>query len=347
MKGILFLLGMIGLTLGISGGQKADAGVNVAGSIVTPNVAVSLSYFEDELAPYGQWVDVEPYGSAWSPYGMANDWRPYWDGSWAYSDYGWTWVSYEPFGWATYHYGRWVFDPHYGWIWIPDTVWGPAWVSWQYNDNWCGWAPLPPSAGWSVSVGFHWANNDYYVPSHSWCFVETNRFYDYNMRYACAPVYRNDSLYHQTWDATRYSKYKGKPFNRGFDVDRVEKWTGKRVERENIADMARSRGKFAERAQVSREQIRDGGNRSAAVKERPTRELQSRERKLNADQARQFQNRSRRQDLDTRELRQERQLQSRGQKRPARGPASRAAEPWPGAAAPGPTPRAAASKPWS
>ena len=36
------------------------------------------------------------------------DWRPYADGYWAYTDSGWTWVSYEDFGWATYHYGRWA-----------------------------------------------------------------------------------------------------------------------------------------------------------------------------------------------------------------------------------------------
>src|SRR6266496_1683468 len=33
----------------------------------------------------------------------------------------------------------------YGWVWIPGTVWAPAWVTWTYNDNYVGWAPLPPS----------------------------------------------------------------------------------------------------------------------------------------------------------------------------------------------------------
>ncbi len=71
-------------------------------------------------------------------------WRPYADGYWAYTDLGWTWVSYEDFGWATYHYGRWVRLADYGWVWRPGYEWGPAWVSWRFGGGYCGWAPLPP-----------------------------------------------------------------------------------------------------------------------------------------------------------------------------------------------------------
>jgi hypothetical protein len=78
------------------------------------------------------------------------DWRPYTVGRWVNSNYGWTWVSYEPFGWATYHYGRWAFDRQIGWIWVPGTVWGPAWVAWQQGSGYIGWAPLPPQVGFQV-----------------------------------------------------------------------------------------------------------------------------------------------------------------------------------------------------
>src|SRR5262249_59564660 len=72
--------------------------------------------------------------------------RPYSDGYWAYTDYGWTWVSYEDFGWATYHYGRWANLDDYGWVWFPgeDLDWGPAWVSWRTGGDYIGWAPLAP-----------------------------------------------------------------------------------------------------------------------------------------------------------------------------------------------------------
>jgi len=320
MKPILFLIGLIALSLGVSGGQRADAGVYVAGSISSPNVAVSLSYFHDELSPYGRWVDVAPYGSCWSPYDASDDWRPYWDGYWGYSDYGWTWVSNEPYGWATYHYGRWVLDPYYGWVWVPDTTWGPAWVSWQNNDAWCGWAPLPPQAGWSVSVGFSWGNTyGYAVPAQSWCFVPRRHFCDYNVRYACAPVYRNASLCDQTRSVTRWSKHDGKPVNRGFNVSDVERWTGKRVDRHDVVDLrARNEGRdFAQngrRNQGSNSSERMNGNRKFNSDQQVKRDEPIRERaRQNNDsrrQERQLQERGRQQSDNPRP--QERQLQGRG-----------------------------------
>jgi hypothetical protein len=96
----------------------------------------------------GNWIDVEGYGYGWQPEIVVRDpnWRPYSDGYWAYTDYGWTWISYEDFGWATYHYGRWASLADYGWVWFPgeDLDWGPAWVSWRTGGDYIGWAPLPP-----------------------------------------------------------------------------------------------------------------------------------------------------------------------------------------------------------
>jgi len=108
---------------------------------------VSVDYFYDNLSG-GNWIDVEDYGYGWQPDVAVNDqnWRPYADGYWAYTDDGWTWISYEDFGWATYHYGRWANLSDYGWVWFPgdDLDWGPAWVSWRTGGDYVGWAPLPP-----------------------------------------------------------------------------------------------------------------------------------------------------------------------------------------------------------
>src|SRR5262245_10927668 len=108
---------------------------------------VSVDYFYDNLAG-GNWIDVEGYGDGWQPDVAVNDsnWRPYADGYWAYTDDGWTWISYEDFGWATYHYGRWANLSDYGWVWFPgeDLDWGPAWVSWRTGGDYVGWPPLPP-----------------------------------------------------------------------------------------------------------------------------------------------------------------------------------------------------------
>jgi hypothetical protein len=108
---------------------------------------VSVDYFYDNLSG-GNWMEVEGYGYGWQPDAAVNDqnWRPYADGYWAYTDDGWTWISYEDFGWATYHYGRWANLSDYGWVWFPgdDLDWGPAWVSWRTGGDYVGWAPLPP-----------------------------------------------------------------------------------------------------------------------------------------------------------------------------------------------------------
>src|SRR6267154_1191189 len=105
---------------------------------------VSVNFFYDNLNG-GNWYQVADYGYVWQPDAATSaDWRPYTDGYWAYTDVGWTWVSYEDFGWATYHYGRWVRLKGRGWVWAPGREWGPAWVSWRTGGDYVGWAPLPP-----------------------------------------------------------------------------------------------------------------------------------------------------------------------------------------------------------
>ncbi len=123
---------------------------------------VSFSYFYDSLDPYGDWVDVDGYGYCWHPEGVGDDWAPYTDGYWSYTDAGWTWVSYEDFGSICYHYGRWVRIEGEGWCWVPDNQWGPAWVSWRHSEDRVGWAPLPPEAHFRRDVGFSvWVDTSY------------------------------------------------------------------------------------------------------------------------------------------------------------------------------------------
>jgi len=73
-----------------------------------------------DLHRHGRWVEVDTYGSAWVPYSMGVSWSPYSVGRWCYRPvFGWTWVSYEPWGWLPYHYGRWYRSSIYGWCWLP------------------------------------------------------------------------------------------------------------------------------------------------------------------------------------------------------------------------------------
>src|SRR5262249_43234865 len=143
---ILFGLLLPAITLAGFGSLVASAAVPVAAEPqFGPGPVVEIGVFRERLAPYGRWFTIPSYGLVWSPFNVVADWGPYVDGSWEYTDAGWTWVSDDPWGWATCHYGRWFFEPAYGWAWVPGTEWGPAWVDWMYGDGFIGWAPLSPA----------------------------------------------------------------------------------------------------------------------------------------------------------------------------------------------------------
>ena len=205
--------------------------------------SVNISLFHNDLAPYGTWTTVAPYGSVWVPAHVAPGWRPYTRGYWTYTDYGWTWVSYEPFGRDVYHYGRWVYDSYEGWVWVPDTVWAPAWVAWQEGDDYVGWAPLPPASRWASS-GLVYSSSAIATPS--WVFVQRPYFLNRHINTYVVPVARNVTVLRTTKDVTHFDVAKGKPVNRGIDVTRVESTNGKKMvktytsQRQNVRTQRRA-----------------------------------------------------------------------------------------------------------
>jgi hypothetical protein len=128
-----------------------------------PAQAPSMQTFERELGPYGRWVDTPEYGRVWIPSGVGPDWQPYSDGRWVETAWGWSFVSYVPWGSPVFHYGRWGWRGGLGWFWTPGFVWAPAWVSWRYYNGYVCWSPFAPAGfvyprawrGWVV------------VPSHA------------------------------------------------------------------------------------------------------------------------------------------------------------------------------------
>ncbi len=100
--------------------------------------------FYDALSPYGDWIDYGKYGPVWYPTRVSAQWRPYLDGRWLPTDEGWVFETSEPWGWATYHFGNWMPTREYGWVWVPGSTWYPATTAWRTNDDYIGWAPLPP-----------------------------------------------------------------------------------------------------------------------------------------------------------------------------------------------------------
>ncbi len=102
-----------------------------------------LAPYAQQFATYGEWSNVAPYGPVWFPSARAG-WRPYSNGSWRYTRYGWTWIDSDPWAWPVHHFGRWGRHDVSGWYWIPQRTWGPAWVGWAMGADHVAWSPL----GW-------------------------------------------------------------------------------------------------------------------------------------------------------------------------------------------------------
>ena len=212
-----------------------------------------VGFFYDELSPYGDWVFTRDYGWAWFPRDVRPYWRPYTEGRWVDSDYGWTWVSYEPFGWATYHYGRWAWDPRFGWLWVPGTIWGPAWVSWQHGGGYVGWAPLPPAVGFEVGFGIRLGGFDLSIGIRpdAYSFVPERSFLQTHLSGYMVPTARNVTIIHNTTNITNYTYIDNRVVNRGVDVRRIEQVTGKRLQQYRV-----SRATAQTRSEVAGTEVR-------------------------------------------------------------------------------------------
>jgi hypothetical protein len=89
----------------------------VPDSVVTDpdDFPADVTFSQDtSLAGHGRWVYVS--GTRYFvPYVYQDDWQPYTNGYWAYDDsYGWNWVTCDPWGWYTDHYGVWRHHRVYG-----------------------------------------------------------------------------------------------------------------------------------------------------------------------------------------------------------------------------------------
>jgi Family of unknown function (DUF6600) len=222
-----FLFALVMLVFGASALQQARADV-------------SIDLFYDNLSG-GNWIDVEGYGYGWQPDLAVNDqnWRPYADGYWAYTDDGWAWVSYEDFGWATYHYGRWANLADYGWVWFPgeDLDWGPAWVSWRTGGDYVGWAPLPPRGpgvvyggrpiGPQVDIEFD-IGPEYYN------FCEVRYIGEPVLRSYIAPPVQNVTYINNTVNVTNITVKNNVVYNYGPNYEALSAHSNRPIQRLNI-----------------------------------------------------------------------------------------------------------------
>src|SRR6266513_1672422 len=182
------------------------------------------STFYTKLEPHGAWLETSDYGYVFQPRqaAQARDWRPYTSGHWVYTDAGWTWISEEPFGWATYHYGRWTRLRGIGWVWVPGQQWAPAWVSWRKSNDYVGWAPLPPEARFDQRTGIHnWSDNYYDIGPDQYCFVATREFGAQRAESTILPPERNVAIVNQTTNVTNITYNNTTIVNEGPNYDEV------------------------------------------------------------------------------------------------------------------------------
>jgi hypothetical protein len=222
MKRILLTLTMIGCLLPLA--PRAQAQTDI-----------SLNFFYDNLSAQGNWIEVGDYGYCFQPnVAVSNaDWRPYSDGYWAYTDVGWTWVSYEDFGWATYHYGRWTNLENYGWLWVPGYEWGPAWVSWRTGGDYVGWAPLPPAGhtvyeGQAITGG---VDVEFGIGPLYYNFVDIRYIGEPVLRGRILAPSRNVTIINQTVNVTNITYNNSTVYNYGPDYNRLNQYSTRPIER--------------------------------------------------------------------------------------------------------------------
>ena len=194
----------------------------------------SYNTFYTKLDRYGAWRETGDYGYVWQPREAesSRNWRPYTNGRWVYTDVGWTWISNEPFGWATYHYGRWTRLRNIGWVWVPGDEWAPAWVSWRKSNDYIGWAPLPPEARFDRRTGIHtWSDNYYDVGPDQYAFVPVNEFGAQRIETTVVPRERNLTIINQTTNVTNITYSNTTIINQGPDYDEVRSHSREPIQR--------------------------------------------------------------------------------------------------------------------
>jgi hypothetical protein len=226
----------------------AAAAVVPAGAGAAVHIDFGFHYFQDRLGAQGRWIYNPIWGEVWQPRRrlVGAGFQPYTNGYWQFTaEYGWYWVSYDPFDDLVYHYGRWVFDPAQGWLWLPGYTWGPGWVIWREGGGYSGWMPMPPDetfiSGSGLSLGLNfgsWGVNFYGYnrwyggrvdPSRFWIFVSNRDLADRDYRKFVVPRDRAKSLIAGTRNVTRFEVVNNRVVNRSLDVKAIERAAGRRI----------------------------------------------------------------------------------------------------------------------
>jgi hypothetical protein len=236
------------MTLGVSvraqeipssqAGSAVDPDGSTAGvEALTNDPEAANDYIHQKLMPYaGRWEQQSGGSDMWVPE-VPEGWRPYTDGRWLFTDQGWAWAANEPWGWLPFHYGRWNYRADLGWAWVPGYVWGPAWVAWRSGGGYVGWAPLPPTVGFSAETGL--ALGDVAISPGFFTFVSERNLLSQRASTVILPTTRNVGIARSTQISGRYALMGGKVFNSGVSAARIAQAMGHPVQRFQISSLAR------------------------------------------------------------------------------------------------------------
>ena len=213
-----------------------------------PPAQVDLAYFQQQLAPYGNWITTAN-GVVWVPTvaSQVPGWRPYADeGTWQYTDQGMYWQSAYPWGDVAFHYGRWYREAGYGWVWAPGYDWGPSWVAWRHGEaeGFTGWAPLPPAAEFRVGAGLFWGGQvaldvDFGLGVDDFVFIGADHFWEHDYRAYWYPRDRYGYYYGHGVIRNGYRYEGGRFYNEGLGRDRWGAFTHHEMRAERAEDFRR------------------------------------------------------------------------------------------------------------
>jgi hypothetical protein len=110
-------------------------------------------------------------------------------------------------------------------------------VAWRWGDAHIGWAPLPPGADYYPGRGFGRSRWD--IPGNYWNFVRGRDFMDRRVDRWVLPSERNVTIINMTRFEVNIDERDRHVFDRGVDLDTVQRWTNRPVPRYSLKDSTR------------------------------------------------------------------------------------------------------------
>ena len=118
----------------------------------------------------------------------------------------------------------------------PIMIGDSSWVEWRYDDDYIGWAPLPPYASFHIDLGIHFSIR-WHSHHNYWNFVRYNRFYDRRVYNYYLDDRHCERIFERTKYRTNYYSDRDRIINGGIDRSFIERKGGYRISERNITSV--------------------------------------------------------------------------------------------------------------